>query len=432
MSRSEGRLNQYSSRGIGIPVGGAIGGGDDAQQRLGRPYVPKPFRSQGGFEGSADSNYSYKLGRHNVDDEGAPTFNLDNIASRKIAGPRALPRGFKMKKTPYNKMVDFEMVGDKAISSAAMQYEHNLNEFLDNLLNWKNVSAAKDYVSDLATNIGTAWRDIMDTPAGEATPGAINNQDVSSKFRSYGRPAAAAAALFGPAGFAEIGHATIAHEQGIAFDRAVASFSQKLEVMSGGEITDLDRQLFRDEGKVKNSLKRLGQDDLLEIYNDIKALIGMMQQYIVDSFKAIPFGLLGPLAAVFDKLIDTSLTVANYSNADRFFDLFMDNPDEVLGIIDALGLVFDVKDEKIQLSNMYVIGIEAERLLNDAETSLPLQESYEDSDEELDEFSGAGAIAGYTMPLGAGPTRKKDFYKKMAKPLGGFYMQDPAKIKPRP
>jgi hypothetical protein len=55
-----------------------------------------------------------------------------------------------------------------------------------------------------------------------------------------------------------------------------------------------------------------------------------------------------------------------------------------------------------------------------------------DEDEELDEFSGAGAVAGYTIPLGAGPARKKDFYKKMAKPIGGSYMQDPAKIKPRP
>jgi hypothetical protein len=56
----------------------------------------------------------------------------------------------------------------------------------------------------------------------------------------------------------------------------------------------------------------------------------------------------------------------------------------------------------------------------------------EDEDPDLDEFSGAGAVAGYTIPLGAGPARKKDFYKKMAKPTGGSYMQDPAKIKPRP
>lgn len=195
MSRAEGRLNQYSSRGRGIPVGGAIGGGDDFQQRIAQPYVPKPFRSQGGFEGSADSTFSYKLGRHQVDDseEAGETFNFDNIASSKIAGPRKLSRNVKMKGLGKPEMKDFEQFGAKAISSAMMQFETLLNEYVDELLN---------------------------------------------------HPA--------------------------------------------------------------------------------------------------------------------------------------------------------------------------------------------DDDDELDEFSGAGAVAGYTIPLGAGPARKKDFYKKMAKPYGGTYMQDPLKIKPRP
>jgi hypothetical protein len=59
-------------------------------------------------------------------------------------------------------------------------------------------------------------------------------------------------------------------------------------------------------------------------------------------------------------------------------------------------------------------------------------ETKDQSEEELEEFSGAGAIAGYTLPLGAGPSRKKDFYKKMAKPYGGTYLKDPLKIKPKP
>lgn len=195
MSRSEGRLNQYSSRGTGVPVAGAIGGGDDAQQRLGRPYVPKPFRSQGGFEGSADSTFSYKLGRHQVDDreDAGDTFNFDSIATRKLAGPRKLSKNVKMKNLNQGSLVDFEQFGAKAISSAAVQFENLLHEYIDELM-------------------------------------ALNHED----------------------------------------------------------------------------------------------------------------------------------------------------------------------------------------------------------EDELDEFSGAGAIAGYTMPLGAGPARKKDFYKKMAKPVGGSYLQDPTKIKPRP
>jgi hypothetical protein len=65
-------------------------------------------------------------------------------------------------------------------------------------------------------------------------------------------------------------------------------------------------------------------------------------------------------------------------------------------------------------------------------TEALLSRAAHDEDDDLDEFSGAGAIAGYTIPLGAGPARKKDFYKKMAKPYGGTYMQSLDKIKPRP
>lgn len=136
MSRSEGRLNQYSSRGVAVPVAGAIGGGDDFAQRIGKPYVPKPFRSMGGFEGSADSTFSYKLGRHHVDDreDVGDTFNFDAIATRKLAGPRKLSRNVKMKGLGQPNMSDFEPYGAKAIISTAVQYENLLREFTDDLL----------------------------------------------------------------------------------------------------------------------------------------------------------------------------------------------------------------------------------------------------------------------------------------------------------
>jgi len=136
MSRAEGRLNQYSSRGIAIPVAGAIGGGDDAAQRIGKPYAPKPFRSMGGFEGSADSTFSYKLGRHQVNDreDAGETFNFDSIATRKLAGPRRLSRNIKLKDVGMPNLVDFEPYGAQAIMSTAVQYETLLREFTDDLL----------------------------------------------------------------------------------------------------------------------------------------------------------------------------------------------------------------------------------------------------------------------------------------------------------
>ena len=138
MSRAEGRLNQYSSRGRGIPVGGAIGGGDDFQQRIAQPYIPRPFRSQGGFEGSADSTFSYKLGRHHVDDseDAGDTFNFNSISSDKIAGPpRRLSKNIKLQNVSGQKVADFEDFGAKAIMSASMQFEMTLREYTDELLN---------------------------------------------------------------------------------------------------------------------------------------------------------------------------------------------------------------------------------------------------------------------------------------------------------
>jgi hypothetical protein len=136
MSRSEGASNQYSSRGVAVPAGGAIGGGDDFAQRIGKPYSPKPFRSQGGFEGSADSTFSYKLGRHQVDsqDDAGETFNFYDIASRKIAGPRKLSNNVKMKNLGKPDLKDFEQFGAKAIATAMMQFETMLNEYVDELL----------------------------------------------------------------------------------------------------------------------------------------------------------------------------------------------------------------------------------------------------------------------------------------------------------
>ena len=136
MSKAEGTLNQYSSRGVAVPVGGAIGGGDDFAQRIGKPYVPRPFRSNGGFEGSADSTFSYKMGRHNVEDseDVGQTINFDDIKTRKLAGPRRLPRGFKMPKGNYGKIADFEGMGDHAVMSAAMQYESKINRYVSSVL----------------------------------------------------------------------------------------------------------------------------------------------------------------------------------------------------------------------------------------------------------------------------------------------------------
>jgi hypothetical protein len=48
----------------------------------------------------------------------------------------------------------------------------------------------------------------------------------------------------------------------------------------------------------------------------------------------------------------------------------------------------------------HLIKLEIKALLNDTNVD-------EENEDELEEFSGAGAIAGYTLPLGMGYTKKK-------------------------
>jgi hypothetical protein len=73
----------------------------------------------------------------------------------------------------------------------------------------------------------------------------------------------------------------------------------------------------------------------------------------------------------------------------------------------------------------------SEMLENDTDV-LP----HEELEADLEEFSGVGAIAGYVEPLHGpgGPAQsRRDFYKRMAKPYGAKYLEDPLKVaKARP
>jgi hypothetical protein len=90
----------------------------------------------GGFEGSADSTFSYKLARHHVEDreDVGDTINFDSIATDKLAGPRRLSKNVKLKNLGKPSLVDFDQFGAKAITTAAMQYESLIREFVENLI----------------------------------------------------------------------------------------------------------------------------------------------------------------------------------------------------------------------------------------------------------------------------------------------------------
>jgi len=57
--------------------------------------------------------------------------------------------------------------------------------------------------------------------------------------------------------------------------------------------------------------------------------------------------------------------------------------------------MFEAKMDRIELRRLVIEALE--------EMSGDSEHLHSDRDDELDEFSGAGAVAGYTMPLGMRP-----------------------------
>jgi hypothetical protein len=102
-------VGHYSSRGRAIPWAGAFGGGDGALLKIGRPRTPGKI--QASPTGAADSAYAGRMSLLVPDYEaqqaydengefvGMPDFksNLENMLTRKVQGPRKLPRGFKLR-----------------------------------------------------------------------------------------------------------------------------------------------------------------------------------------------------------------------------------------------------------------------------------------------------------------------------------------------
>ena len=103
MSKSqESKSGWYSGRTTGIPVAGAVGGGDDFAQRIAKPYIPgRP--SQGGMSTSADTTFSLSMGStiSDPEEDRLETFNIDALSTSKLPGPRKIPRWLKLNKKQY-------------------------------------------------------------------------------------------------------------------------------------------------------------------------------------------------------------------------------------------------------------------------------------------------------------------------------------------
>ncbi len=139
----EPKSGWYSGRTTGVPVAGAIGGGDDFAQRIAKPYIPgRP--SQGGMSTSADTTFSISMGNTVPDpqDDGLDGLNIDSINTSKLAGPRRLPRWFKLKKKQYFQRPLSEMITDDIDLEKHEELEADLEEI-------SGVGAIAGYVEPL-------------------------------------------------------------------------------------------------------------------------------------------------------------------------------------------------------------------------------------------------------------------------------------------
>ena len=146
MSKSqESKSGWYSGRTTGVPVAGAIGGGDDFAQRIAKPYIPgRP--SQGGMSTSADTTFSISMGNAVADssEDGLDTFNIDDLKTSKLPGPRKLPRWLKLNKKQYFQRPLSEMLDndDEDMITGHEELEADLEEF-------SGVGAITGYVEPL-------------------------------------------------------------------------------------------------------------------------------------------------------------------------------------------------------------------------------------------------------------------------------------------
>jgi hypothetical protein len=151
----EPKSGWYSGRTTGVPVAGAIGGGDDFAQRIAKPYVPgKP--SQGGMSTSADTTFSLMMGQSVPDPEidHMTDFNPEEIAPGKVL-QRPVPRGLKMSKKYFHRKLSevLETLENDDLSWHEM-FEDDLRDEDDVVDEFSGVGAIAGYVEPLHGPVG--------------------------------------------------------------------------------------------------------------------------------------------------------------------------------------------------------------------------------------------------------------------------------------
>ena len=401
----KGQGQTRSGRFTAPPAAGAFGGSDGAMQKLGRPFIPKPFTGSGGLSAGADTMMSMAMGRHNVqqDLDVEEMIDISALSTRKVDKRLSTKQGLKMKKYLHDlNLVDMHNTSDNDIERL---YE-GLQDYLGSVL-----SKIEPYVGYVAPYV----------PFGDlyfgyrATKSIRELKDVIEKFSKH-----------------------LSETFKVEFnlydedDNDIAQIVEKVSTLSSEENAGLKADIIS---------------------------IGMINYDIIkDLLMSIPGEILGPVGAKADMVIDTLISASSFANDEEVVKGFIESSDKMKMLIDTIrsadGVVEAIESflgtKVINLNGIanlfsnlgkiyHIVSSNSSEgiILNvqaPVESGLDIFAESRRKKKKLqkqDEMNVAGNVAGYTGPL-SGPANPKDFYKRMSKAYHGEFLNKPSKIKGKP
>lgn len=422
---------ERSGRGTAPSAAGGFGGADTALMRLARPFVPRPFLSNGGMSASADTMLSIGMGRHNHDDEmPEDQANVAAIVDRKVSDRRYLPRrAGNMKRylhtTPISESLDGD---DDAVHSRMELYEDSIADFVGSVAK-TGMSKFKSFIS--------------------------GDEDDYESIKDIEK-AGYTAAPFIPLG-GEIWYFTHAVRDfnGV---RALVAELEKLLAANGISV-DMTASPMENNDALMPLMSTSGAGSVAIPSSAVRAEIRASTidiamkcfDFLVDAISALPLDLIPGLSTA-DMVIDSALTATGAAQpkldpegekiSRALFDFSLKYGDKIKAVEDTVAsmgkMIPGISDETLSSINATSNFIGNLALLNAAVSDAV--DEMESSDEpdvlaerrrrkktRTNEFSGVGAVAGYTGPVKS-PRNPQNFYNSMAKAAGGQYVVDPLKI----
>jgi len=441
-----------SGRGIGIPVLGAIGGGDGFQQKIGRPKRPYLSGDGGSPTQSADSNFSSRLSRVNKGREDdaefafhdmfpgqSPDVDPDLELEDGLLGLRTekLPIYFAgMKRIPESNMRKLN-IGSPSLAVSLLKEEKIEESFIDDIS--RLASSAADFAGSafgatrplykLATKtapqIGSAL-----LGAAQAVPGAGLAATAVGAIPGLDVIYGSASSYYN---YQQI-KGNVERIDDILSDMAIED--DFISILTGDEtkykqvLDDVSASYGTDRKRLASELERMFGN-----VKDIAVSIILMSDTLAGSAMANPtVALIGSIASTSAAL--TTSMITDYESAiPEILNFFTKLPSPFRSIVQKglhaidSSLTYDTFLKMIKRSGE-IYGAVSESGDSDGEDLYgdeSLQEIKRKKKKKIErEASGVGAIAGFTGPMSDFRTaaRRKDFEKTAAKSFGGSSIKE--------